>query len=86
MSNPSQAKMWADIIIFFIALIPLVLSTICFGVAGLLFIIHDITPVIERLLVMGAGLIGIAFLFGFAGLVHKPDTPVEEDDKDVVDN
>lgn len=86
MSNPSKGKMWADIVMFFAALIPVVLSAICFGVAGLLFVVHDMTPVVERLLTMGAITGGVAVMFAFLGLAQSSEIPVEEDDEDVVDN
>ncbi len=86
MNNPSKGKMWADIVMFFIALIPAVLSAICFGAAGLLFIIHDVTPVVERLATVGIITGGVAFMFAFVGLANGSDIPVEEDDEDVVDN
>lgn len=63
MSNPSKGKMWADIVMFFLALTPALLSVICFGAAGLLFIVHDITPVVERLLTVGAMTGCVAFIF-----------------------
>lgn len=87
MSNPSKGKMWADIVVmFFLALTPALLSVICFGAAGLLFIVHDITPVVERLLTVGTIMVGVTFVFGFSRLAHNSGISVDEEDEDVVDN
>lgn len=85
MSNPSEGEMWADIVRFLVALIPMILSVLCLGTAALLFVVHDVTPVVERLVTVGAIMMGISCVFGFSNLVHNSDTLVEEDE-DVVDN
>jgi len=80
---PSKGKMWADIILFFLWVIPLCFSIICFGAAGVGFIAYDMTPLVDRLMYMGGILFFVSFILSFSiGISRVSEYGEDEEDEE----
>lgn len=85
MKDKDTGKMYAELTMFIIACIPVVLCAVCFGIAGLEYIANGETDLMHRLAVVGSILGGASFMFAIsAALVHDNTRPAEGEEEDDV--
>lgn len=81
MKDEDRGQMYAELVIFIIGCIPVILCAVCFSLAGWTYVAVGETDFMHRLLTVGWILGCISFMFAIAGGMTLKSLPVEEDDE-----